>query len=193
MAGYGRDEERYFPKPGPKNTSTVLELISQVIVERGISEVVIPSCSGKTALEAVRILGEKAQIVCVTHVTGFQEPNTQEMPSETRQKLEAQGVRVLTCQHAFGGLGRAIRKKLGTYQIDEIMAYTLRVFGQGVKVAVEISLMAADAGYVRTDRDCISVGGTGSGIDTALILRPANTADFFDLKVRELLCKPYLF
>ena len=43
-------------------------------------------------------------------------------------------------------MGRAVRKKLGTYELEEIIAYTLRVFGQGAKVAVEIALMAADAG-----------------------------------------------
>lgn len=193
METYSRDEGRYFPQPGPKNTANVLDLIRQVAEERQIENVIVPSCTGRTALEARRVLGDKIHLVCVTHVTGYQEPNTQELPAETRQQLETMGVKVLTCQHALGGVGRAIRKKLGTYQIDEIMAYTLRIFGQGVKVAIEISLMAADAGLVRTDLDCISAGGTGRGIDTAVILKPSNSADFFDLKVREILCKPYNF
>ncbi|HOJ52192.1 MAG TPA: pyruvate kinase alpha/beta domain-containing protein [Syntrophales bacterium] len=184
---------QYFSRPGAKNTSEVLEMILSGVEEKGIKDVIIPSCSGRTALEAAQLLKEKANLVCVTHVTGFSEPNVQEMPPETRQKLEQMGLKVLTCQHAFGGVGRAVRKKLGTYQIDEIIAYTLRTFGQGVKVAIEIALMAADAGLVRTDRDCISAGGTATGIDTALILTPANSADFFDLKVREIICKPAQF
>lgn len=184
---------QYFSKPGSKNTQAVLEIVAACMEERGIKDVLIPSCSGETALKAVKILQGKGNIVCVSHVTGYSEPNSQEMPPETRGKLEGLGVKVLTCQHAFGGVGRAVRKKLGTYQVDEIMAYTLRTFGQGVKVAIEIALMAADAGLVRTDRDCISTGGTATGIDTALILKPANSADFFDLKVREILCKPANF
>jgi hypothetical protein len=60
-------------------------------------------------------------------------------------------------------------------------------------VAVELALMAADAGLVRTDRDVISAGGTMSGVDTALVLRPANSFRFFDLKVREMICKPAVF
>ncbi|MCX7982917.1 MAG: hypothetical protein N2572_08420 [Syntrophales bacterium] len=184
---------RYFPKPGGKNTAMVLEVVLKCVEERGIKDVIIPSCSGETALKAVEILKNRANIICVTHVTGFSEPNVQEMPTDTRRKLEDMGVKVLTCQHAFGGVGRAVRKKLGTYQIDEIMAYTLRTFGQGVKVAIEITLMAADAGLVRTDQDCISTGGTATGIDAALIVKPANSADFFDLKVREILCKPANF
>jgi len=73
------------------------------------------------------------------------------------------------------------------------MAYTLRTFGQGTKVAVEIAVMAADAGLVRTDEDVISMGGTASGADTALVIQPACSADFFDLKVKEIICKPVLF
>ena len=53
--------------------------------------------------------------------------------------------------------------------------------------------MAADAGLVRTDEDIISVGGTSQGADTALVIRPANSFNFFDLKVRELICKPQSF
>jgi len=61
-----------------------------------------------------------------------------------------------------------------------------------MKVACEIALMAADAGLVRTDEDVISIAGTGRGADTAVVLRPVNTRNFFDLKVKEILCKPRL-
>ena len=183
----------YFDKAGPKNTGAVLRLVSERARERRVGAVIVPSCSGGTALEALEILGPVPPLVVVTHVAGFSNPNVQEMPAETKKALEEKGVRVFTGQHAFGGVGRGIRNKLATYQVDEIMAYTLRTFGQGTKVAVEIALMAADAGLVRTDEDCISLGGTEEGVDTALILRPANSLRFFDLKVREVICKPFLF
>ena len=123
-------------------------------------------------------------------MTGFEGPNVQEMSADNRRRLESAGVCIFTGQHAFGGVGRAVRNKLGTYQVDEIMAFTLRTFGQGTKVAVEIALMAADAGLVRTDEDIISMGGTGKGVDTALVIRPSNSFRFFELKVREVICKP---
>ena len=90
----------------------------------------------------------------------------------------------------FGGVGRGIRKKLSTYQVDEIIAYTLRLFGNGTKVGVELALMAADAGLIRTDQDVITVAGTAKGADTALVLRPANSSDFLSLFVKEIICKP---
>jgi len=70
---------------------------------------------------------------------------------------------------------------------------TLRLFGQGTKVAVELPLMAADAGLVRTDEDVISIGGTGRGADTALVIQPANSFNIFDLKVKAVICKPAVF
>jgi hypothetical protein len=59
-----------------------------------------------------------------------------------------------------------------------------------MKVCVEIAVMAADAGLIPTDCDVLCVGGTGRGADTAVVLRPAHMNHFFDLRIREILCKP---
>jgi len=181
---------RYFPKPGPANTGAVLEAVARRAKELSIDRVIVATCSGRTAFEARKSFDPSLKIIAVTHVTGFDEPDVQELSEENRRALQAQGVEVLTCAHAFGGVGRGVRNKVGTYQVDEVMAYTLRIFGQGTKVAIEIALMAADAGLVRTGEDVISVGGTGKGADTALVLRPATSAHLFDLRVREVICKP---
>ncbi len=190
MSEHNDVTSRYFKSPGPKNTEGVLEAVSRRAKALGIKKVVVATCSGETAFKALKVLDSDLKIIAVTHVTGFREPNTQELSEEDRKELTSKGVKVLTCQHAFGGVGRAVRNKLSTYQVDEIVAYTLRTFGQGTKVAIELALMAADAGLIRTDEDVICVGGTGRGADTALLLRPANSFHFFDLKVREIICKP---
>jgi hypothetical protein len=96
----------------------------------------------------------------------------------------------LTSTHIFGSLGRAIHRKFGTIQIDEIIANTLRIFGQGIKVACEVACMAADAGLIRTDEETVAMGGTGGGVDTAIILKPSNTHSFFDIQIKEIICKP---
>ena len=57
-------------------------------------------------------------------------------------------------------------------------------------MAVEVAVMAADAGLAPTDREIIAVGGTGRGADTALVLRAAHMNSFFDLEIREIICKP---
>ncbi len=184
---------RYFSKPGPKNTETLMEAVNKRASELLISKILIATCSGQTAFLALKKLDPKFKLIAVTHVTGFVKPNDQELSPDDRIRLENLGVKVHTAQHAFGGVGRGIRNKLNTYQIDEIMAYMLRTFGQGTKVAIELAIMAADSGLVRTDEDVISIGGTSSGADTALVLQPTNSSRVFDLKVREIICKPAKF
>jgi len=180
----------YFVNPGAKNTETTLQSALERAKMVNIKKILVSSCSGKTAFKALDLFGRDFSLIIVTHVTGFREPDHQELPENERKLLLERGAAVLTAQHAFGGVGRAFRNKTGTYQMDEIIAYTLRTFGQGTKVAIEITLMAADAGLVRTDEDVISIGGTASGVDTALLIKPAHTHNFFDLKVKEVICKP---
>lgn len=192
-SSYYDSSTRFFTRPGSRNTASVLDAVAKRAADLSVRKVLVASRSGKTALAALKKLGPDIRIIAVTYVTGFSRPDFQELREERRRKLESAGVSVLTCQHAFGGVGRAVRTRLATYQVDEILGYTLRIFGQGTKVAVEISLMAADAGLVRTDEDIIAIGGTETGADTALLVRPANSSRFFDFKVKEIICKPAEF
>lgn len=185
---------RYFDQAGPENTKKCLETGFKRVQELGLKKVVIATCSGGTVYKALDYFQPgKFELIAVTHVCGFKSPNEQEMNQETRQDLLNKGVRVYTGGHAFGGVGRGIRKKLNTFQVDEIMAYTLRMFGQGIKVGVEMALMCADAGLVRTDQDILTIAGTVWGADTAMIIQPANSHNCLDLKVREIVAKPKYF
>lgn len=181
----------YFDEPGPANTERTLALAHQRMLELDIPRVLVATTSGATGALAAKIF-PAGRLVVVSHSTGFQEPDTQELLPAYRTAIEQAGVPILTCTHAFGGVGRAVRRKLATYQVDEIMAYTLRIFGQGVKVGVEMALMAADAGLVRCSQEIITVAGTKGGADTALVIRPAHAQDLFNLQVREIICKPRL-
>lgn len=185
----GVTSSEYFAHPGAENTQRVLTAARCRAEQLGIRTVLVASTSGATGALASEML-RGIQVIVVSHSAGFAQGNEQELLPHYRQAIEANGARILTCQHAFGGVGRAVRKKLQTYQLDEIIAYTLRIFGEGVKVACEISLMAADAGLVRVGEPAIAIGGTGHGADTALVLLPSNAQAFFDLRVMEVLCKP---
>lgn len=181
----------YFRETGPQNTDRTLEVARKRAEELGIRTVLVATTRGMTAMKAIEVF-RGYDIVVVTHSTGFSADNVQELTDENRTAIEAAGTRVLTAQHAFGGVNRGVRRKLGTYELDEIIAYTLRIFGQGTKVCAEIALMAADAGLVRTGEPCVAIGGTGRGADTAVVLVPANAQNFFDLRVMEVLAKPRL-
>ncbi len=179
----------YFSKSGPANTARTLGLARARAGALGIRKVLVASTTGTTGVQATQVL-QGLEVIVVTHSTGFGKPDTQELTPENRGAIEASGAQILTCQHAFGGVGRAVRKHLGTYQVDEIIAFTLRTFSEGIKVAAEIALMAADAGLVRTDEPVIAIAGTGRGADTAVVLMPANAQTFFDLRFLEILCMP---
>jgi len=180
----------YFDQPGSQNTDEVLRLAKLRAEELGIKSILVASTTGDTAVKAMEVF-KGAKVVAVSHFTGMREPNFQEFTEENRQRVVSAGGVVLTTTHTFSGLGRAMRKKFNMYLFEEAVANTLRLFGQGMKVVCEITLMAADAGLVRTDEDVIVIGGTSRGADTAVVLRPVNSEDFFDLKVKEILCKPH--
>jgi len=179
----------YFAKVGKENTQRVLDLAWSRVEELKINYVVVATTTGETARKATEKFSE-GHVIAVTHSTGFRGPNEQELTEENRKHIEENGGRILTTTHAFGGVNRAVRKKLNTYQLDEIIAFTLRTFGEGMKVSVEMALMAADAGLLRVDEPALMIAGTGRGADTAVILMPAHAQNFFDLRVLEIVCMP---
>lgn len=115
--------------------------------ELGIKNIVLASNTGATAVKATEIC-RGARIVAVSRFTGYKEPNTQEFSEENKQKVESNGGVILTATHAFSGLSRAMRKKFSMYLFEDVVSYTLRLFGQGVKVACEIAIMAAAEGQI---------------------------------------------
>ncbi len=187
MSEHITTESTYFHKEkrGSLETDETLRLAKTRAEQLGIKSVVVASLRGETARKALEVF-EGYNLIVVTHVT---ENNNQMFPADLRAEIEAKGGKVITAAHAFGTLGRAVNKKFGVIQVDEIIAHVLRLFSAGVKVALEIACMAVDAGYVRTDEEVISIGGQG-GADSAVVLQPSNTHLLFDTRVLELICKP---
>lgn len=179
----------YFSSSGKANTARTLSLARERAHELGIKKALVATTSGETgALAASRL--NACEVIAVSHSTGFQAPDQQELQLEYISVIESAGAKILTAQHAMGGINRAIRRKFNTFQVDEVIAHTLRMFGNGFKVCLEMCLMAADAGLVRTDEAVLCIAGSGGGADTALILQPANAQDFFNLRLLEIICLP---
>lgn len=181
----------YFEKPGYVNTDLTLQLAKQRAEQLGIKNIVVASYTGFVGIKASEVF-KGYNLIVVAGVVGFKEPNAHRLSAENRKIIENNGGKVLHAAHSFGTLGRAINRKFNAIQVDEIIAHVLRLFGSGTKVACEITCMAADAGLIRTDEEVIGIGGTGGGADTALVLKPTNTHTFFDIKIRETICKPRL-
>lgn len=177
----------YWKSSGEAHTEKTVELAVARAKELGIHSIVVASCSGKTA---ELLSGKVDNVVCVTHVNGFEQPGQNEMTPQMRNKLAEQKIKLLTTTHVLSGAERGISRKFGGVYPVEIIAHTLRMFGQGVKVCVEIAVMALDAGLIPYGEDIIAIGGTGQGADTAIVIRPAHAANIFDTNILEIICKP---
>ncbi|MGD8562868.1 MAG: pyruvate kinase alpha/beta domain-containing protein [Desulfarculaceae bacterium] len=182
---------KYFNSPGPKNTAELLALALQRSLELGLKKVLVATSTGRTVEELLKVMKPGTlEVVAVSYVVGFKQPGQRALPVEAQESLESKGVRVLTAAHALSGVGKGVASALGGTHPGEIVAQSLRMLSQGVKVGVEIALMAADAGLVTPDEEVLTITGTGRGADTALIVKPANSHKVFDLKVLEVLAKP---
>jgi len=182
-------ETVYFKDPGKVNSRDALIIAKRRADELGIKDLVVASYTGETgALAAETFKGYN--LIVVAGMVGFIEPNQDRMKPEYKKAIEENGGKILRACHSFGGLGRAVNKKFNTIQVDEVIAHVLRLFGAGVKVACECACMAADAGLIKTDREVVALGGNGGGADTVVVLLPSNTHRFFDMRIREIVCKP---
>ncbi len=133
-------------KKGPQNTDSTVQAALERARELGIRHLVVATNSGETVEKFLD--KSDIELICVTHHTGFAAPGENEMPSEKRRLLQEKGVLILTTTHLLAGVDRALRQQFGGIYPAEIIATTLRIFGQGVKVCVEVASMALDAGLV---------------------------------------------
>jgi hypothetical protein len=180
----------YFKKPGRDNTADCLSVVKEAL-KAGYGHVVVASTAGDTGLlfsDALK--GSGANLVVVTHSAGFREPNAVEMPADVRAKILANGAKVHTGTMVTHSLDTAFSAKFSGSYVTQVVAQSLRRFGEGAKVGCEIVMMAADAGLIPEGEEIIAVAGTARGADTVTVIRAAASKRFFDLNVLEILAKP---
>ena len=176
-----------FEKPGKDNTEATLQIARRRAEKLGTMQIVVASTHGYTAKRAREVFeGLDVEIIAVSICAGYDDQGWTMTPDE-RDDLERMGIKVLTSLHA---LGDDVSEALGVRAPNLIVRETLYRFCQGMKVAVEVALMAADAGLLDMSREAIAIAGTGEGADTAIVLRPAYTRAFKKLEIREILAKP---
>ena len=180
---------RLFAEAGPNNTEATVALAIEAARERRLTHLVVASNTGATARMFLPHRDE-FQLVVVTHAIGFAGPGQDEMTAAVRAELAEAGCCLVTATHLLSGAERGLSRKFGGVYPVEIMAHTLRMFGQGVKVGVETSVMALDAGAIPYGRDMMAVAGTTGGADTAIILRPAHAQAILETHISEIICHP---
>ena len=179
----------YFSEPGENNTEATLQIAKERAEELGIRDIVVATTRGYTGVKAVEQFPDY-NVVIIPHVTGMKGPGIQELDEDLVNKIKAGGGKIQIAAHAFSGVASAIDTKFKTVYPTRIIAQTLRIFGQGMKVCVEIVAMATDAGLIPFDQDVIAISGSNRGADTAVVIQPTNSHTFFDMVVKEIIAKP---
>lgn len=198
----------------------LFESVKKRAKELGVRKIVVASSSGDSAKMAVRELGTKDyEIIVVTDraevvwdVGSMSEKMRREYEIKTRAKeypsgiahdspvrkeLKDMGVNwIIQATEVFRGINIP-----DGCNMAQVIAQTLYLFGSGTKVAIEITLIACDAGAVRAGEDVIAIAGKNKGLNTTLLLTAAHTDEFFGigfsgakkpiqgLRVKEVICK----
>lgn len=173
----------YFETTGKENTPEVIRLVKERAQARGITKIILASTRGDTARTAMETFdGSALRLVVIPHQFGFGE--RQRFPQELVAELEKKGHRV-----HFGTMLFHTDDLYGV-KTPRLMATLLRTFCQGIKVCVEIILMACDGGLIEQGEKVITVTGTGAGADTAVVATAAPSNKLADLHIQEIICKP---
>jgi len=173
----------YFEKAGKENTADVLRIVKERARARGIKKIVLASTRGDTAGTAAEAFeGTGIHLVVVPWQYGFRD--TQPFPQEVVVELQGKGHQV-----HFGTMLFHTEELYGI-KIPQVMANLLRIFGQGIKVCVEIIMMACDGGCIEGGEKVIAVAGSGAGADTAVIATASASTQMKGLRVHEIICKP---
>lgn len=187
-------EVTYFEKVGTHNTEVALEIAKKYADRLGITDIIMASTAGGVAEKALDVFNpEEYNLVVITHAYYFTGAKLrQEFPEDKMEALKKKGLKFHCGTHAMSGIERAIRIKKEAWQFVDLLAKMLGfLFGQGVKVCIEIASTVCDAGLIPDlNRDIICVAGTGRGADTVLLIKPAPTSEFKNLKVKAILAKP---
>ncbi|MEM3627112.1 MAG: pyruvate kinase alpha/beta domain-containing protein [Candidatus Bathyarchaeia archaeon] len=194
----------YFEKPGPQNTEAVIQAVEERLKDSKIRYVVVASESGKTALKVARALKNlNVKIVCISGYAGIRKTEGRPWPDirgKLKEELDNLNVKVLDETPWIFRSSAIDHHFLGEAASSTIMHKVLsRLMGYGFKTAIEITLLAAEAGAIPTDEEVIAITGTGwlgGGADCAIIVRPSVLPDawFMDvergIEVREIIAMP---
>ena len=173
----------YFEEPGLDNTLETLQMAVERAKARGIGKIVLASTRGDTArLAAERLVGTDIKLVVVPHQYGFGE--RQRFPSDLVGELESEG------HHVHFGTMLFHTDSLVGNNTPALLATLLRTFCQGMKVCLEIIMMATDGGCVALGEKIVAVSGTGRGADTAVVATASSSNRLSDLHITEIICKP---
>ena len=190
----------YFERPGKHNTDQVVQCVIERLGDGDVKTVVVASTTGYTGLKLAEAMGgmDDVQLVSVGETPLIKEWGAEWPVLEPETKLELDRRGVVVADHIAYLMHSSVLddSRWKAPSAEEILRETLYAFGQGMKVAVEVVLIAVASGFIEPFRDVIAVGGTSRGADTAIVVRATYPNYVFSeddskrLRIREVLCKP---
>jgi len=198
----------YFEKAGPSNADLVLDAVKGRVQDGGIKAVIVPVTTGKTAALFSSGLGELSPVVAIS------EDDASSVARHVTDQMADAGVfDKLVERQLRSVLFRSYREKAQDASITRRDAFDITLlplsgknwsvvreilyaFGHGMKVAIEVSIVAVDLSRVAPYARIIAVGGTHQGADTAIVVRASPQREAFGedhgkrLSVDEILTMP---
>ncbi|MDH5386792.1 MAG: hypothetical protein OEY18_18990 [Candidatus Aminicenantes bacterium] len=184
-------EVNYFEDFGAQNTEQTIEAAKDAALSLSLKYVVVASATGLTGVKVANTFKDTGvKVVVVTEYAGMAK-----FEEENRKKLKEMNAEVVTSTHSFLSPAESISKLHSGYCSENtIIKEVLRRFSQGMKVAPEIVMMATDIGVIPQGEDVVSIAGTGTGADTAVVVKSCHSDDFFDkekgMEFREIIAMP---
>jgi hypothetical protein len=170
-------------------TEHTIEIALEAARKYNVNHIVFASKYGDSAEMILNLGDNEIHFVCVRTVFGTYKPGENAMRDDIFERIKNSDIDLVTGTHVLSGAERGLSKKFNGIYPVEIIANTLRMFGQGVKVCVEISSMALDAGAIPFGEAIIVLAGNTKGLDTAILITPSYTANILDTKIHNIIVK----
>ena len=174
------------------NTAKVVEIVKNYIERNNVKNIIVASSYGYTAVELVKALDRRdLNIVVVKMSKAVDDIYEVVFEPERKNFLDSRGIPLLAATHALtGAVDYAITERFKGLPPTTLIAETLYLFSQGMKVCVEVTMMAVDAGLVVEGEETIAIAGTGQGADTAIVVKAASSTNMFNLDIHKILAMP---
>lgn len=187
-----RQEMVLFGEKGPRNTMACFEAVADRIEGGNINHVVVASTSGETGVKALKFFEDHdVKIVVVTHQFGYKKDGKCELEAELRRKIEeSDNGNLVVTPDVLTRVPKIVRGRYGGFSSLGLIADSLRIFSEGIKVCVECTIQAADSGEIPAKEEIAAVAGTAEGADTAVIIQSQHSHHVLDTDIREILCIP---
>lgn len=184
-----------------------------------VRNILVATNTGQSIEKAQEIFGSNYNLYAVGNHPSSREKGFAMhtgIPDATKERLERKGIKVIRQDASifqasankrieipsFQAANRAYLDRFGrTFEEDEtvpnnickVMGHILaEFFGDGPKVCLEITLMAADSGELPLTEDCMAIASPGGYSYTALIIHPVKTQHLFNthFRVKDFLLSP---